>query len=163
MKQNLKNQLISIAIGLVYLWFGALKFIPHLSPAEDLAKNTIHQLTFGFMADDVALFLLAVWEVGLGILLVLGLFRRYAIMAALVHMVLTFTPLFFFPDQVFTQVAFGLSLVGQYIFKNLIIIAALVSIYERKRVTEDAFETSSDEKESLPLRVLIGKNLFKKV
>jgi uncharacterized membrane protein YkgB len=163
MRQNLKNQLISIAVGLVYLWFGALKFIPHLSPAEDLAKNTIHQLTFGLMADDVALFLLAIWEVGLGILLVLGLFRSIAVTAALVHMVLTFTPLFFFPDQVFAQGAFGLSLVGQYIFKNLIIIAALVSIYERKRVIEDAVEAPMEEKERLPYRILVGKNLFKKV
>ncbi|WP_375323970.1 hypothetical protein [Flagellimonas sp. GZD32] len=163
MKQSLKNQLISIAIGLVYLWFGALKFIPHLSPAEDLAKNTIHQLTFGLMADNVALFLLAVWEVGLGILLVLGLFRSIAVTAALVHMVLTFTPLFFFPDEVFAQGAFGLSLVGQYIFKNLIIIAALVSIYERKRVVENATTAPVEQKERLPYRMLVGKNLFKKV
>ena len=65
-----KNRFIAITIGLVYCWFGALKFVPNLSPAEDLAKNTIRQLTFGLIPDEVSIILLAFWEVGLGFLLV---------------------------------------------------------------------------------------------
>ena len=125
---------MSIAIGFVYLWFGALKFIPHLSPAEDLAKNTIHRLTFGLLDDQVAIILLAIWEVGLGILLLSQLYRRTAVIIAIVHMLLTFTPFLFFPNEVFGTGPFALTLVGQYIIKNVIILAALVSIYEGKKM-----------------------------
>ncbi len=133
-KLKIKNRWMSIAIGFVYLWFGALKFIPHLSPAEDLAKNTIHRLTFGLLDDQVAIILLAIWEVGLGILLLSQLYRRTAVIIAIVHMLLTFTPFVFFPNEVFGTGPFALTLVGQYIVKNVIILAALLSIYERKKV-----------------------------
>ena len=35
-KQKICCRLLAMSIGLVYLWFGILKFFPHLSPAEDL-------------------------------------------------------------------------------------------------------------------------------
>ncbi|MCB0373457.1 MAG: hypothetical protein KDD31_10640 [Muricauda sp.] len=133
-KLKTKNRWMVIAIGFVYLWFGALKFVPHLSPAEDLAKNTIHRLTLGLLDDQVSIILLAIWEVGLGILMLANLYRRTAVIIAMAHMVLTFTPFLFFPDAVFGPGPFSLTLVGQYIVKNVIILAALVSIYERKRV-----------------------------
>ena len=43
-------------------------------------------------------------------------------------MVLTFTPLVFFPDLSFNDYPFSLTLIGQYIMKNLIIISALIVI-----------------------------------
>lgn len=158
-----KNRFITIAIGVVYFWFGALKFVPNLSPAEDLAKNTIHQLTFGFIPDDISIILLAIWEVGLGILLIFGLFRRQAVILGLVHMVCTFTPLIFFPNDAFGEVPLSLTLVGQYIMKNLIIIAVLVSLYERKMVSEKHEVPLRNQQKGFLQRTLIGKNLFKKV
>lgn len=96
MRKSIKENLLAISIGLVYFWFGALKLVPNLSPAEDLAKNTIHRLTFGLIPDEVSIILLAFWEVGLGFLFVFRFFRRQAVIMALIHMVCTFTPLFFF-------------------------------------------------------------------
>ncbi|MER3318571.1 MAG: DoxX family protein [Allomuricauda sp.] len=157
-----KNRFITITIGVVYFWFGALKFVPNLSPAEDLAKNTIQQLTFGLIPDDISIILLAIWEVGLGILLAFGLFRRQAVILALVHMVCTFTPLIFFPNDAFGEVPLSLTLVGQYIMKNIIIIAALVSIYEGKTVTKNSAIQRKSEKVGLPYQMLIRKNFFKK-
>jgi len=161
-KLKIKDRFIVIAIGLVYLWFGALKFVPHLSPAENLAQNTIHQLTFGLIADNVSIILLAIWEVGLGILLIFNVFKRTAIIIALVHMVLTFTPLLFFPEEIFTQGYVGLTLTGQYIIKNLIIIAALVSVYEEKVVNENVGFEKSEQSSVLPKIQLVGKDFFKK-
>ncbi|WP_421803221.1 DoxX family membrane protein [Flagellimonas sp.] len=162
MRKTIKEKLLAISVGLVYFWFGALKFVPNLSPAEDLAKNTIHHLTFGLIPDDVSIILLAIWEVGLGILLVFGLLRRQAVILALVHMVCTFTPLFFFPGDVFGGEPLSLTLVGQYIMKNLIIIAVLVSIYERKIVSENHEVPLRNQQDGFLQRTLIGKNLFKK-
>jgi hypothetical protein len=57
-KQILGNHILAISIGLVYLWFGGLKYFPHLSPAENLAKNTIYMLTFGNIPSNVSIILL---------------------------------------------------------------------------------------------------------
>jgi hypothetical protein len=46
--------LLRISIGIIYLWFGALKYVPQLSPADQLAKDTIHVLTFGLIPDPIA-------------------------------------------------------------------------------------------------------------
>ena len=50
---------VRIALGIVFLWFGVLKFFPNLSPAEDLAARTIEQLTLGMVHPDVSLPVLA--------------------------------------------------------------------------------------------------------
>ena len=46
---------LRIALGVVFLWFGVLKFFPNLSPAETLVGRTIEQLTFGVIRPDVSL------------------------------------------------------------------------------------------------------------
>jgi hypothetical protein len=46
-------RLLRWAIGINYLWFGALKFFSGLSPAEALAKDTVRIITFGMIPDDV--------------------------------------------------------------------------------------------------------------
>ncbi len=125
---RIRPNLLAISIGIVYLWFGSLKFFPDLSPAEGLAKNTIHQLTLGFLPDAWSIILLAILEVGIGILLLLGIWRRFTIGVALAHMALTFTPLVLFPLESFQQPPLVPTLLGQYIGKNLVIVAALLSL-----------------------------------
>ena len=128
-KEQVKGcRLLAISIGLVYLWFGVLKFFPHLSPAEDLAKNTITVLTLGFIPPNVSIILLAIWESVIGLFFTLNIVRKPLIYLALVHMLFTFTPLMFFPQESF-NLPFVFTLLGQYIFKNLIIIAALIILY----------------------------------
>ena len=46
---------VRIALGIVFLWFGVLKFFPNLSPAELLAARTIERLTFGAVQPDISL------------------------------------------------------------------------------------------------------------
>lgn len=121
---------LSVSIGIVYLWFGALKFFPHLSPAEDLAKNTINLITFELIPSNVSIFLLAFWETTLGIMFITNCCRRIAVWGALLHMVGTFTPLIFFPEASFTINLLSFTLLGQYIVKNLIIVGALWVLYQ---------------------------------
>ena len=129
-----KIAIIPLAIGLVYVWFGALKFLPGLSPAENLAVSTIHELSLHLFSDQLALILLAIWEVSIGVLLIFNLYKRAALYLALLHIVLTFTPFIFFPELVFTQAPFGLTLVGQYIVKNLIILGVLVVLIKHGKI-----------------------------
>ena len=76
----------------------------------------------------MSIILLAIWETLIGVLLVLNVFRRFAVIVALIHMGFTFTPLVLFPDAVFGDSVINLTLVGQYIIKNLIIVSALLKL-----------------------------------
>ncbi|NJB70715.1 putative membrane protein YphA (DoxX/SURF4 family) [Saonia flava] len=125
---KIKQNILPISIGVVYLWFGLLKFFPNLSPAEELAKTTIYELTFGLVPPNISIILLAILETGIGLLLIFNFYKTIAIRFALGHIFLTFTPLFIFPEQVFNNTPFELTLLGQYIAKNLIIVSVLIAL-----------------------------------
>ncbi len=120
--------ILRISIGIIYLWFGMLKFFPGVSPAEDLAKETIHLLTFGWIEPNLSLLLLAIWETVIGLLLLIGVYPKIVTRIVLVHMICTFTPLFLLPGLSFSSAPIALTLVGQYIIKNIVIISALFVI-----------------------------------
>jgi uncharacterized membrane protein YkgB len=130
--QNAMN-LLRISIGIIYVWFGALKFFPNLSPADQLAKDTIYLITFGLIPNDISILLLALWETALGIVLILSVWRHVAFYILLLHMICTFVPLFFFEDISFTDTPYAFTLVGQYIMKNLIIICAALVLNAHAR------------------------------
>lgn len=131
LKQRIfSNHFLAISIGIVYFWFGLLKFFPELSPAEELASSTISLLTFNLIPSKVSIMLLALWESLIGLFLILNIFRQSIIVITLVHMVFTFSPLFFFPELGFVHAPFQFTLLGQYIFKNIIIIGALLTLYK---------------------------------
>ena len=69
---------LRVALGIVFFWFGFLKFFPSLSPAETLAARTIQQLTFGLVPPAVSLPVLATWEsvIGIGLIVNRGMRRR---------------------------------------------------------------------------------------
>ncbi len=116
--------LLRISLGLVFLWFGFLKFFPGLSPAEELATSTVSQLTFGLVPPAVAAILIAALETLIGIGLITGVWMRVTLLLLAFQMVGTATPIVLFPDQVFQIVPFVPTLEGQYIFKNLVLISA---------------------------------------
>lgn len=132
LKNIRQNSFIKICIGLVYLWFGGLKFFPELSPAEGLATDTISQLTLGILPANVSIIMLAALEVGIGIFFLLNIHPKKVAVVTLGHLLCTFTPLFFFNEISFNGYPIFLTLVGQYIIKNLIIVAALLSIIKEK-------------------------------
>lgn len=125
--------MLRVSIGVIYIVFGLLKFIPNYSPAEGLASRTIELLTFHIMTGNQALISLAIIETALGAMLVANLWKRWAVLIALWHMVCTFTPIFLLPGEFFVQDPTSLSLVGQYILKNLIIVSALLLLYGQER------------------------------
>jgi uncharacterized membrane protein YphA (DoxX/SURF4 family) len=118
--------LLRLALGVVFFWFGVLKFFPGASPAEELAGRTIETLTFGAIPQDVALMILAVWEVAIGIGLFLGRWMRAVLLLLFVQMLGTITPLFLFPSETFTIFPIAPTLEGQYIIKNVVIVAAAI-------------------------------------
>lgn len=116
--------LLRISIGVIYFWFGALKFFDNLSPADQLAKDTMSLITFGLIPNHISIIILAIWETVLGLVLIAGVWKQSVFYILLLHMICTFVPLFFFGDISFTNAPYAFTLVGQYIMKNLIIISA---------------------------------------
>lgn len=123
-------RLLLLSFGLIYLWFGMLKFFPGMSPAEMLSGETISMLTLGLLSSAAAVKVLAVLEVGIGLACILGIKPEWTIRVILFHMVGTFTPFFLMPEQIFGEGMFSLTLVGQYIIKNLVFVSALMIAYK---------------------------------
>jgi len=120
--------LLRWSVGLVFVWFGALKYFPGLSPADELARRTIQQITFGLLPEPLILPVLATWECLIGLGLVSGRFLRATLFLLGLQMLGTFTPALLFPREVFARFPFVLTLEGQYIVKNLVIISAGIVI-----------------------------------
>ncbi|MDY0199418.1 MAG: DUF417 family protein [Bacteroidales bacterium] len=117
-------RLMRISIGIVFFWFGILKFFPGLSPAQDLAIRTITLMSFGLIPDFIIINGLAFWEVLIGVGLISGKFMRETLLLLFLQMAGTFAPVFLFPNEVFTRIPYAPTLEGQYIIKNLVLISA---------------------------------------
>lgn len=120
--------LLRISIGIIFLWFGGLKFFSGASPAEALAINTITTMTFGFFSPKVIIIGLAILETLIGLGLIFNVFLRETLLLLGLQMIGTFFPIFLFPEEIFTTFPYALSLEGQYIIKNLIIVSAGIVI-----------------------------------
>lgn len=116
------------SVGIIFIWFGGLKFFPGLSPAQELATSTIELLTLGLVPIQISIILLAILEVLIGLLLIIGKYLRFTLFLLLFQMAGTMSPILLFPELVFTSIPFALTLEGQYIFKNFIVISAAIVI-----------------------------------
>lgn len=119
---------LRLSVGIIFLWYGFLKFFPDVSSAESLATRTIEMLSFGIVSGKSAMIILASWEVLIGLGLISGFFLRETLLLLFMQMAGTMTPLFLFPAETFTIFPWVPTLEGQYIFKNLVIISAGIVI-----------------------------------
>ena len=117
---------LRFAVGIVFLWFGALKLFPGASPAEDLAGRTIETLTLGLVPMSVALPILGIWEVAIGVGLIVGRWMRAVLLLLFVQMLGTVTPLVLFASETFSVFPIKPTLEGQYIIKNIVIVSAAI-------------------------------------
>ena len=111
--------ILRLGLGIVFFWFGALKLVPGLSPAEELVRNTTY-----FVDPDLFLPVLVIWEMVIGLGLIFGRFMRITLLLLFLQMAGTALPLLVLPEAVWTAFPYGLTLEGQYIIKNLVIIGA---------------------------------------
>ncbi|MFW5756826.1 MAG: hypothetical protein ACOCWK_09495 [Tangfeifania sp.] len=116
--------LLRLSIGIIFFWFGFLKYFEGLSPAENIATKTIDTMTFGLFSEKVILYGLATWEVLIGIGLIFKIFLRETLLLLYLQMIGTFMPVFLFPDEVFNVFPYSLTIEGQYIIKNLVVMSA---------------------------------------
>jgi uncharacterized membrane protein YphA (DoxX/SURF4 family) len=142
--------ILRLSIGIVFFWFGILKFFEGLSPAEDIAVRTISTMTFGLIGDKVILYGLATWEVLIGIGLIFRIFLRETLLLLYLQMLGTFMPIFIFPGEVFHIFPISFTLEGQYIVKNIVLLSAGIVLGATVRGGTLVPEVSdADQEESL--------------
>lgn len=110
------------ALGIVFIWFGALKPLG-VSPAAGLVARTCPWW-------DPTWFVpfLGWWEVLIGVCLLYRPAIRIGLFLMAVQMVGTFLPMILLPSVVYQDSIFHLTLEGQYIIKNLVLVTAAMVV-----------------------------------
>ena len=115
------------SLAVIFIWFGILKPFG-VSPAEPLVLLTVDWMPV--FSARTWLGVIGWWEVLVGVLFLFRPTLRFAIGLLALQMVGTFMPLVMLPEITFQdgRVPYGLTLEGQYIVKNLLIISAAMVI-----------------------------------
>lgn len=113
------------ALFVVFFGFGILKLFD-ASPANPLVEDLLHK-TLPFIGFHEFIIGLGIVEMLIGICFLLPHLERLAILLLVPHMVTTVMPLFLLPQITWNPFPVP-TLEGQYIIKNLVIIALAMGI-----------------------------------
>ena len=113
--------LLRISLAIVFIWFGILKPLG-LSTANELVARTVV-----WFPPKIFIPILGIWEVTIGVCMLIKPLNRLGILLLLLQMPGTMLPLFLLPDVCFTA-PFVPTLEGQYIIKNLVLISAAIVV-----------------------------------
>ena len=118
---------LCLSLGLIFIWFGMHKPMG-ISPAETLVLSTVSWMPF--FNPRTWLNIIGYWEVLIGLTFLYKPTIRIAIALLFMQMFGTFLPLIILPELTFQQGLFpyGLTMEGQYIVKNLLIISSALVI-----------------------------------
>jgi uncharacterized membrane protein YkgB len=125
--QRYGHVVLRIGLAVVFIWYGILKPLD-MSPAAELIRRTVY-----FVPPDLFIPILGWWEVAIGVGLLVRPLNRLAIFLLFLQMPGTLLPLVLLPDVCFTSIPFGLTLEGQYIIKNAVLIGAALVVGGRVR------------------------------
>lgn len=114
--------LLRVSLGIVFFWFGMLKVFD-IGPAKELVTHTMYWVDPRWFYP-----VLGVWEALIGIGLVIRPLNRGAILLLFLQMPGTFLPLVLLPSVCFVRIPWEPTLEGQYIIKNLVLIAAAIAV-----------------------------------
>jgi putative oxidoreductase len=111
--------LLRLTIGVVFVWFGALKLSGD-SPVARLVADTLPFLPKGLVVPALGIF-----EVLLGLALLLGRRLDLVVVLLVMHLAGTFLVLVVTPEQAFSgHNPLMLTMTGEFVVKNVVLIAA---------------------------------------
>ena len=125
------KRFLRLSLAVIFIWFGALKPFG-LSPAQELIEHTVY-----WLPPEIVVPILGWWEVAIGVCLLFRPLIRVGILLLALQMPGTMLPLILLPEVCFTSFPFGLTLEGQYIIKNLILISAALVVGGTVRQPDD--------------------------
>lgn len=119
---------LRIAVGLIFFGFGVLKFFPGVSPAESITVATTHILFLGLVPSGVSMVMIATLECVIGLCLLANRGMRLAIWLLAIEFVGILSPLVLLPGRLFAGPHHAPTLEGQYVLKDIILVAAALVI-----------------------------------
>ncbi len=115
--------ILRLSLATVFLWFGFLKIL-NVSPVTPLAENLIPGIS-----TETFVFVLGIMEVGVGTSLVFKTLLKISIAIMVIHLISTFSLLLILQEMMFTNNnPFLLTLEGEFIIKNLVLIAGALVV-----------------------------------
>ncbi len=115
--------LLRVTLGIVFLWFGALKILV-VGPAADLVEKTLF-----FLPSHIAVVGMGVVEMLIGLGLLTGWAMRLTLLLFFAQMAGTFLTMLVRPDLTFDNGnPLKLTTNGEFIIKNLVLISAGLAI-----------------------------------
>ena len=128
------TSLVKISMFIIFFWFGALKPLG-ISAAEQLVLDTVYWMPL--FSAHTWLSIIGWWEVVIGLCFLFEKTTKVALLLLLLQMTGTFMPLVILPDITFQNSNFFTpTLEGQYILKNILIIAAALIISNKSLETK---------------------------
>jgi uncharacterized membrane protein YkgB len=114
--------LLRYSLAVIFIWFGLLKSFG-VSPAEDLVARTVY-----WLPPEIFVPVLGWWEFLIGAFLLFRRTIRAALGLLFLQMPGTALPLVLLPEVCFAGSPLVLTLEGQYIVKNLVLISAALVV-----------------------------------
>ncbi len=127
--ERLAGPLLRISLGLVLLWIGAI----HLAIPQPVVK--LLSLSLPFLAFSAFVYVLGALEVIAGILLIAGLWVRYAALLSLVLFAGTLTIFVIAPEVTGFPL---LTLMGQFLLKDVVLASAAITVMARDAASHEA-------------------------
>ncbi len=130
--QNLSYRLAHVSLFIVFFWFGSLKLFG-VSPANDLVRSLLEIIpVMNLWPFESFIIVLGLVEMLIGVLFLFSKTTRLAIIILIPHMITTMLPLIFLPAMAW-QAPLVPTLAGQYIIKNIVVVALALSVVLEKR------------------------------
>jgi uncharacterized membrane protein YkgB len=126
--ERLAGPLLRLSLGLVLLWIGAI----HLATPQPVVR--LLSLSLPFLAESAFVYVLGALEVMAGILLIAGLWVRYAALLALVLFAGTLTIFVSAPGVTGFPL---LTLMGQFLLKDMVLASAAITVMARDAASHD--------------------------
>lgn len=140
MNSNLTIKLVRWSLGLTFLWFGALKLF-NASPVLPIIKRAMPE---GVAESQLFFIALSLLEIGLGLAFLSNKFVKLAAIIMIGHLIVATCSVLF--TQGFDPRFPVLSLPGEFVLKNLVIIAAGLTLLSYKNEKPDPIESKNDLK-----------------
>ena len=149
MFRKYSDEFARIAFFIVFFWFGILKVFL-ISPAGPLVSELLSNTFLQFIPENTFMILFGLFEVAIGILALIPKLERITFLVMGLHLVTTALPLFILPDTAW-YAAFVPTLIGQYILKNLVLLASGMVLFSHVKPMSETHKILAEEDESISL------------
>lgn len=130
--RKISDPFARFSLFLVFFWFGLLKILG-TSPATALVTELFtHTFLAQYISAGAFIIILGIVEMMIGIFFIIPHLERLVLLIMIGHMVFTFLPLILLPEITWAM-PWTPTLEGQYIIKNVVLIAAALAIGSRIR------------------------------